>query len=123
MEINKEKIRYILQYHYDQGDTAEQATKKICAVYGPNTVSYATAKRWFKRFRSGNMNVEDEARSGRPAIGCDDKIMELVASDRHVTSYSIAKELNLNQKTVWNHLHKAGAVSKTGVRVSHRSKK
>jgi len=29
MEINKEKIRYILQYHYDKGKNAAQACKKF----------------------------------------------------------------------------------------------
>ncbi|XP_025159639.1 zinc finger E-box-binding homeobox 2-like [Harpegnathos saltator] len=52
-----------LKYHYDQREKAEQAAKKICAVYGPNTVWNATAKRWFQRFCSGNMDVEDETRS------------------------------------------------------------
>jgi len=28
MEINKEKIRYILQYHYDKGKNAAQACEK-----------------------------------------------------------------------------------------------
>ncbi|XP_017785253.1 PREDICTED: histone-lysine N-methyltransferase SETMAR-like isoform X2 [Nicrophorus vespilloides] len=108
MEVKKEKIRYILQYHYDQGDKAQQAAKKICDVYGPNTVSNATAKRWFRRFRSGNMDIEDETRSGRPIVENVDKIMEIVESDRNASTYSIAQELNISQKTVWNHLHKAG---------------
>jgi len=34
MEINKKKIRYILQYHYDKGKNAVQACEKICAIYG-----------------------------------------------------------------------------------------
>ncbi|CAK9796605.1 Histone-lysine N-methyltransferase SETMAR [Anthophora quadrimaculata] len=119
MEIKKEKIRYILQYHYDQGEKAEQAAKKICAVYGPSTVSNATAKRWFQRFRSGNMDVEDEARSGRPIVENVDKIMEIVESDRHVSTYSIAQELKISQKTVWNHLHKAGLKKKLDVWVPH----
>jgi len=34
MEINKEKIRYILQYHYDKSKNAAQACEKICAIYG-----------------------------------------------------------------------------------------
>ena len=34
MEINKEKIRYILQYHYDKSKNASQACEKICAIYG-----------------------------------------------------------------------------------------
>jgi len=34
MEINKEKIRYILQCHYDKSKNATQACEKICAIYG-----------------------------------------------------------------------------------------
>ena len=53
MEQNKEKIRHILQYYYDKGKKASHAANKICAVYGPHTVSISTAQRWFQRFRSG----------------------------------------------------------------------
>ncbi|XP_025163175.1 histone-lysine N-methyltransferase SETMAR-like, partial [Harpegnathos saltator] len=88
-----------LKYHYDQREKTEQAAKKVCAVYGPNTVSNATAKRWFQRFRSGNMDVEDETRSGRPIVENVDKIMEIVESNRHASTYSIAQELKINQKT------------------------
>ena len=64
MEINKEKIRYILQYHYDKGKNAAQACKKICAIYGEDTLSKAAARKWFARFRAGNFDVEDEPCSG-----------------------------------------------------------
>ena len=33
MDQNKEKIRYILQYHFDQGDNASQACEKIRSGY------------------------------------------------------------------------------------------
>ncbi|XP_014484313.1 PREDICTED: histone-lysine N-methyltransferase SETMAR-like, partial [Dinoponera quadriceps] len=95
------------------------AAKKFCAVYGPNTVSNATAKLWFQRFRSGYMDVEDEARSGRPIVENVDKIMEIVESDRHVSTYSIAQGLKISQKTVWNHLHKASFKKKLDVWVPH----
>jgi len=42
MEINKEKIRYILQYHYDKDKNAAQACEKICAIYGEYTLSNDT---------------------------------------------------------------------------------
>ena len=53
MEQNKEKITHILQYYYDKGKNASHAANKICAVYGPDTVSISTAQRWFQRFCSG----------------------------------------------------------------------
>ncbi|XP_076176305.1 histone-lysine N-methyltransferase SETMAR-like isoform X1 [Ptiloglossa arizonensis] len=119
MEVKKEKIPYILQHHSDQEEKAKQAAKKICAVYGPNTVSNATAKRWFQRFRSSNTDVEDETRSGRPIVENVDKIMEIVESDRHASTYSISQELKVSQKTVWNHLHKASLKKKLDVWVPH----
>ena len=34
MSQNPEKIRHILQYHFDQGDNKLQACEKISGVYG-----------------------------------------------------------------------------------------
>ena len=63
MEINKEKIRYILQYHYDKGKNAAQACKKICAIYGEDILSKLAARKWLACFRVGNFDVKDEPRS------------------------------------------------------------
>jgi len=65
-EINKEKIRYILQYHYDKGKNAAQACEKICATYDEDTLSKSAALEWFARFRVGNFDMKDELHSGRP---------------------------------------------------------
>ena len=81
MEQNKEKIRHILQYYYDKGKNASHAANKICAVYGPDTVSISTAQRWFQRFRSGAEVIEDAPRSGRPVVENCDKIAELIERD------------------------------------------
>ena len=54
MEITKEKIRYILQYHYDKGKNAAQVCEKICAIYGEDTLSKSAARKWFARFRAEN---------------------------------------------------------------------
>lgn len=45
--------------------------------------------------------------------------MEIVQSDRHVSTASIDQELNIAQKTVWNHLNKAGYKKKFDVWVPH----
>ena len=42
---NKEKICYILQYHYDKGKNAAQACEKICAIYGEDTLSKSAARK------------------------------------------------------------------------------
>ena len=119
MEQNKEKIRLILEYYYDSGKNASQAANNICAVYGPNKVSFSTAQRWFKRFRSGIEVVEDAPRSGRPVVETCDKIAELVERDRHSSSRSIGQELGMSHQKVINHLKELGVTKKLDVWVPH----
>lgn len=41
--------------------------------------------------------------------------MEIVELNRHVSTYSIAQELEINEETVGNHLHKVGLMKKFDV--------
>jgi len=64
-------------------------------------------KSCFKRFlESGNFDVKDAVRSGRPITGKVDEIIEKVEQNRYISSYDIGKELNIDYKTVSNHLEK-----------------
>jgi len=115
---NKEKIRYILQYHYDKGKNVAQVCEKICAIYAiyEDILSKSTARKWFARFRAGNFDVKDEPRSDRPITEKSDEIMVKVERDKHVET---ARELGIDHKTVLNHLHKAGYKKKFDVWVPH----
>ncbi|GBP48253.1 Cyclic AMP response element-binding protein A [Eumeta japonica] len=62
----------------------------------------------FKRFQSGNFDVKDEPRSGRPVTIKGGAILEKIEQDWHINSYDIAEELKINYKTVLTHLTKAG---------------
>jgi len=112
MEINKEKIRYILQYHYDKGKNAAQTCEKICAIYGVDTLSKSAARKWFARFGAGNFDVKDEPRSGRPIT---EKSDEIIVKVERVSTVEIPRELGIDHKTVLNHLHKAGYKKKLDV--------
>ena len=120
MDQNKDKIRYILQYHFDKGDNASQACIKICGVYGEGAVSKSTAREWCARFRSRNFDVKDEPRFGRPTTEKSDEILEKIEQDRHISSHDIAYELNIHHQTVLNHLQKAGFKNKLDVWMPHQ---
>jgi len=94
----KEKIRHILQFFFDKSENASQAAENVNSVYDPDTVTANHEQFCF--VNSGNFDVKDAPRSGRPIIENGDKIMEIVESDRHVSTVSIAQELNIAQKTV-----------------------
>ncbi|XP_043502668.1 histone-lysine N-methyltransferase SETMAR-like isoform X2 [Polistes fuscatus] len=92
MSENKEEIRYILKFYYKKGKNATQAAKRICDVYGHDAVSVRVAQSWFKRFQSGNVDVKDAPRSGRPITEKVDEILEKVEQDRHISSHDIGDE-------------------------------
>ncbi|KAL9873347.1 histone-lysine N-methyltransferase SETMAR-like isoform 1-T2 [Glossina fuscipes fuscipes] len=120
MEVNKEKIRYILQFFFDKGENASQTAKIVNGVYGSDTVTANYAQIWFRRFRSGIFDVKDAPRTGRPVVENVDKIGEMIEVDQHVSSRNIAQELKIDHKTVLNHLHKAGFKKKLDVWVPHQ---
>ncbi|GFV51655.1 histone-lysine N-methyltransferase SETMAR [Trichonephila clavipes] len=78
MEVNKEKIRFILQFLFDKGKNASQVAEIVNGVY---TVTANYVKFWFRRFRSGNFHVNNAPRTVRPVV---DKITEIIEVDRHV---------------------------------------
>ena len=64
--------------------------------------------------------MKDEPRSDRPIIEKkSDEIMIKVERHKHVSTVEIARELDIDHKTVLNHLHKAGYKKKLDVWVPH----
>ncbi|GFX10298.1 histone-lysine N-methyltransferase SETMAR [Trichonephila clavipes] len=89
MEVNKEKIRYILQFFFDKGENASQVAEIVNGAYGVDTVTANYVQFWFRRFRSGIFDVKEAPRTGKPVVKKVDKITEIIEVDRHVSSRSI----------------------------------
>jgi len=67
MEINKGKIRYILQFFFGKDENASQ-TAEIEDVFDPDTVTDNYMQFCFRRFLSGIFDVKDAPRAGRPVV-------------------------------------------------------
>ncbi|GFU85007.1 histone-lysine N-methyltransferase SETMAR [Trichonephila clavipes] len=120
MEVNKEKIQYILQFFFDKGENANQVAEIANGVYGADTVTANYVQFWFHRFRSGIFDVKDAPRTGRPVVENVDKITEIIEADRHVSSSSIAQKVKIDHKTVLSHLCKVGFKKKLDVWELHQ---
>ena len=64
--------------------------RKLCAVYGEDVLTERQCQNWFAKFRSGNFNLEDAPRPGRPLEADVDKIKSLVDANRRI----ITREIN-----------------------------
>lgn len=68
MEVSKELIRGCLLYDFKVGLTAAASSRRICQAFGVNAVNERTARHWFQKFRSGDVSLSDDPRSGRPHV-------------------------------------------------------
>ncbi|GFY04372.1 histone-lysine N-methyltransferase SETMAR [Trichonephila clavipes] len=91
MEVNKEEIRFFLQFFFDKEENASQGAEIANGVYGADTVTANYVQFWFRQFRSGIFDFKDAYRTGRPVIENVDKITEIIQVERHVSIPSIAR--------------------------------
>jgi len=119
MESEKQHFRHILLFYYRKGKNAVQARKKLSDVYGEDVLTERQCQNWFAKFRSGNFDVEDAPRSGRPVEADEDTIKALIDANRRITTREIAERLNLSNSTVHDHLKRLGLISKLDIWVPH----
>jgi hypothetical protein len=62
MEMEKYEVWVLLRHYWKQNYKA--TAEKKSDVEGEGAVNERTAQRWFKRFASGNLSLEDEQHPG-----------------------------------------------------------
>lgn len=103
----------------NQFENVAQACEKICGVYGQDAVSKSAVRKWLTCFFSGNFDFKDAPCSGQPITEKVDEIMQKIEADRYMSNTAIARELNIEQKTILNRLKKTGYKKKLDVWVPH----
>ncbi|GFY29034.1 histone-lysine N-methyltransferase SETMAR [Trichonephila clavipes] len=119
MESDKQHFRHILLFYYRKGKNTVQDRKKLTDVCGEGVLKVRQCQNWFAKFRSGNSDVEDAPRSGRPVEADQDAIKALVDANRRITTREIGLRLKLSNSTVYDHLKGLGLSSKFDVWVPH----
>ncbi|CAD5211873.1 unnamed protein product [Bursaphelenchus okinawaensis] len=110
--MDRSWIRVILWSQFKAGRSANSATHFINEAHGEGTVSYATTKRWFIKFRSGDETLQSEKSSGRPKAINEDELKQRIAIDPRITVRKLAKDLECSSGSVAKHLKSMGYVKK-----------
>ncbi|CAF4257720.1 unnamed protein product, partial [Rotaria sordida] len=104
-------------------NNASAAARNICAALGEGAVTDRTCRDWFKRFREGEMSLEDRPRSGRPIEYDIERLKVLIEDNPRLTTRELSAILGCNQFTIDRHLHEMGKVNKHGTWVPHKGEK
>ena len=118
MEIPDGHFRHILLHYFQKSKNAVQARKKLYDVYGEKSLTERQCHYWFYRFRSGDSDLKDAPRSGRPTEVDDDKVKAMIENNRHSTTREIAEKLNISHTCVERHLKQLGYVNKLDIQSS-----
>ena len=92
----------------------------VCSALGENAVSYSPCKRWFQRFREGNLNLEDEQRPGQPKKVEDEELGQLLRKNSRQTQSVLAEALAVTQAAISKRLKKLGLIQKADLWVPHK---
>ena len=57
-------FRPIFLYEFKLNQSTAETGRKISQTFGNDCVNERTVQRWFMKFRSGDVSLEDESRSG-----------------------------------------------------------
>ncbi|GFX86276.1 histone-lysine N-methyltransferase SETMAR [Trichonephila clavipes] len=98
------------------------ACKNLCAVFGKYIVNDRACQRWFSKFRSGDLSLQESDRSGRPSEIDNDVLRFMLENNSHLTSQEIAEDFGIHHTTVGDHIKALGFVLKRSVWVQHELK-
>ena len=105
---------------FDLGKSPAEAKQWIDQAYGEGTIGASTCREWFIKFRNGEKDIQDKARSGRPKENTDEDLQTLLNEDATQSTTILAKKLGCNQSTVVRRLKAMGKIQKVGKWVPHQ---
>ncbi|KAL6253713.1 hypothetical protein P5V15_015528 [Pogonomyrmex californicus] len=113
----KEHLRHALLFN--QKKKAVESHRLLVETYGEHAPSIRTCETWFRQFKSGDFNVKDSERSGRPQKCEDEQLQELLDDDPTQTQRQLAEALHVSQETISRRLRAMGKINKLGKWVPH----
>ena len=120
MDDLKSLIRRCLLYDFLSGRSAAESERCINQAFDQDTVSSATCRCWFQKFREGDYSCEDKPRSDRPSIVDEDELWRHIEKNPRASTRDLARTFSTSQSTIMMALKKLGKVYKIGRWIPHQ---
>ena len=109
MENQKFEYRSVIKFLVLQEQSPSNIWKCMIVVYGDHAPSCTAVFECARRFKDGQLNIEDNPRCGRPITATDDQIVQsvegLIIKDRRITIQQIAYAVGVSTYTVHGSIH------------------
>ena len=93
----------VVEFVIKEGKAAKKISDRLNVVYGENSLSFRSVKRWVTYFKNGNTDICDKVRTGRPRSAATARnkasIDELIRNDRRVSCRIIAESRGISVGT------------------------
>jgi histone-lysine N-methyltransferase SETMAR len=99
---------------------AREAHETLVSAYGDHALGISQCKRWYKKFKSGNFDVENKTRENAPKKFEDAELQALLDEDDTQTQEELAEQLQVDRATVSRRLSGMGLIRKISRWVPHQ---
>ena len=103
---------------FDQGLNTTKATKATNDTYD-EVLPLRTCRFWFSKFKSGNRNLKDAPRAGRPSNFDEDMLRAVVENDPRLSIEEISQKMQSPWSTVQKHLKHIEKANRMGIWMPH----
>jgi len=98
MEVHM-KQRCVTEFLHAEKNAPNDIHRHLLSVHGDQTVDVSTMRRWVARFSSGDSDVQDKPRSGRPCTAVkprnEERLDQLIRANQRITTREPCTELNI----------------------------
>ena len=87
-------------FMFNLGKNSTETNQLICQAYDKNTAGKSAIKKWFKKLRKGDFDLNDKTHSGKPQETKEVELQELLDEDATQSTRDLAKRLHHNRKRI-----------------------
>ena len=120
IDISYRELRLLLFHEFRLGRKATEAARNIRSTMGKDVISIRTAQLSFNKFKNGNFELDQLARSGRPLKVDLNSLKKLIEEDPRLTTRFLGELIKCSHTTVLKHLKVLQKTWKYGVFVPHQ---